>query len=627
MAAHVSVVNGVSIYSLSSSKAQPAWLSAAKKRALKKNVDYTRRVELLQDFTFPEASQTIAVSPDGRYVVGTGTYPPRVRVWDTAELSMKFERYMDATPVATCVLASDYSKLAFLQDDRNVELHAAYGRHYRTRIPTAGRCMAWHAPTAELLMGCSGRDVFRLSLEEGRFLEPLELHAESTAANGVAVSRTTALVAVACDGGAVEIFDPRSRARAGRVRLSADERGAGVDATAVGFEEGGLGLVAGASDGRCLVFDLRAAAPVTEKAHPYGLPVLSAGFHRSPARLIMSADAKQVKFWGRDDGAAFTNVEVGGDGALAAVVAAGDAPGAIGAADSGLLFLAGDADRVGVKYVPALGPAPKWASFVDALTEEVDGYVGGDEGTGVGGGGGGGGGGAPGAVFDDYKFLTREELTALGLNGLVGTPLLRAYLHGFFIDARLHRRVASHAPAAAADAFRAERVRAAVDATRASRVEAAVAAPAVNAALAARLRADADGGGAGSSKAAAKKARRRGSGRTDEEVAEEAVDMAARRGAGAGEGASDPAPASILDDARFKSLFSDPAFAIDATEAELLANARGMSAPGGSGAAKGAGGGKPRGHAGGGGRGGGGGGRGGGRGRGGRGRGGRGRPR
>ena len=192
MAARVSTVNGVSIYSLSSGKVAPSWLSAAKKRALKATGDFARRVELLQDFSFPEASQTLSLSPDGRFVVATGTYAPRVRVWDTAELSMKFERYMDATPVAHAVLSADYAKLAFLQDDRNVELHAAYGRHFRTRIPTAGRCMAWLAPAAELVLGCSGRDVYRLSLEEGRFLESLELHADSTAANAIAISRTTA---------------------------------------------------------------------------------------------------------------------------------------------------------------------------------------------------------------------------------------------------------------------------------------------------------------------------------------------------------------------------------------------------------------------------------------------------
>jgi hypothetical protein len=40
------------------------------------------------------------------------------------------------------------------------------------------------------------------------------------------------------------------------------------------------------------------------------------------------------------------------------------------------------------------------------------------------------------AVYDDYRFVTRPELARLGLDHLLGTPLLRAYMHGFFMDNR-----------------------------------------------------------------------------------------------------------------------------------------------------------------------------------------------
>jgi len=602
MAARVSYVNGCAIYDLASGAAVPAWLPAAKKRALKRSGDYARRVELIQDFRFPEAARSISVSPDGRFVVATGTYAPRVRVWDTAELSLKFERYMDATPLAHAVISPDYAKLAFLQEDRGVELHAAYGRHYRTRIPEAGRDLAWHAPSAELLIACSAPRVHRLSLEEGRFLAPLELGGgPGAAANRVAVSSTTALIGAACDGGAVELWDPRARARAGRLVVRG-AAGGECDATALAFEEGGLGLAVGTSDARALVYDLRAAAPVATKEHPYALPLVSVAFHRSPARLVLSADAKQVKAWRRDDGAALTNVEM--PARLNAVAVASDAPGTVGAADSGLLFFAAEAERVGVAYVPALGPAPRWAAFVDALTEEVDGYAG--AGAGAGGAGAGAAAAAaaaaPGSVYDDYKFLTREELAALGLGGLVGTPLVRAYLHGFFIDARLHRRVMAAAPPAAAGALRAERVAAALAATRAPRLDLAPAggAPRVNAALAARLGAEAAEAAAaaaeGRAPARQKGARRGSRPRADDD--EEAADAAAR-GAGAAAaaaaaGAPPPAPApSLLADARFAALFSNPEFAIEEEEAGAAAARRGAAG------AKGGGGGLKRGRAGG----------------------------
>lgn len=47
------------------------------------------------------------------------------------------------------------------------------------------------------------------------------------------------------------------------------------------------------------------------------------------------------------------------------------------------------------------------------------------------------------SIYDDYKFLTKEELERLNLTNLIGTNLLRAYMHGFFIDYRLFKKVDS----------------------------------------------------------------------------------------------------------------------------------------------------------------------------------------
>ena len=48
------------------------------------------------------------------------------------------------------------------------------------------------------------------------------------------------------------------------------------------------------------------------------------------------------------------------------------------------------------------------------------------------------------AVYDDYKFVTRTELDSLGLTHLIGSSLLRAYMHGFFMDIRLYHKVRSY---------------------------------------------------------------------------------------------------------------------------------------------------------------------------------------
>ena len=38
------------------------------------------------------------------------------------------------------------------------------------------------------------------------------------------------------------------------------------------------------------------------------------------------------------------------------------------------------------------------------------------------------------------RVVTRAEIDSLGLTHLMGTALLRAYMHGFFIDARLYAK-------------------------------------------------------------------------------------------------------------------------------------------------------------------------------------------
>jgi hypothetical protein len=53
-----------------------------------------------------------------------------------------------SAPLCLQILSEDYAKAAFLCADRSICLHAKYGAHYRTRIPTAGRDLAYVASTA-----------------------------------------------------------------------------------------------------------------------------------------------------------------------------------------------------------------------------------------------------------------------------------------------------------------------------------------------------------------------------------------------------------------------------------------------------------------------------------------------
>lgn len=123
---------------------------------------------------------------------------------------------------------------------------------------------------------------------------------------------------------------------------------------------------------------------------------------------------------------------------------------------------------MGAYYIPQLGPAPKWASFLDNLTEEMEENPSSN-------------------IYDDYKFVSRKELEALGLDHLIGTDTLKAYMHGFFVDLRLYEKAKLIANPFAYDDYRERIVREKIEKERASRIRATNKLPAVNKELAKKL--------------------------------------------------------------------------------------------------------------------------------------------
>jgi ribosome biogenesis protein ENP2 len=62
----------------------------------------------------------------------------------------------------------------------------------------------------------------------------------------------------------------------------------------------------------------------------------------------------------------------------------------------GLIMTANEGIQMSTYYIPQLGPAPRWASFLENITEEME-----DQTT--------------RSVYEDYKFLSRNELKAFVL--------------------------------------------------------------------------------------------------------------------------------------------------------------------------------------------------------------------
>lgn len=66
--------------------------------------------------------------------------------------------------------------------------------------------------------------------------------------------------------------------------------------------------------------------------------------------------------------------------------------------------------------------------------------------------------------------MTKAELGKLGLGHLLGTPLLRAYMHGYFLHQRLWSKAKALAEPFAYDTYRQQRVSAKLEAERKSRI-------------------------------------------------------------------------------------------------------------------------------------------------------------
>ncbi|KAL7567787.1 hypothetical protein ACA910_000539 [Epithemia clementina (nom. ined.)] len=506
--------NGVSIYCLSSGPALPEWLGDRARRNLsKKDEAIRRRIELIQDFQMPASSSKLVRSFDGRYIIAAGTYPPRIRCYDVHELTMKFERYVNAEIVDIVMLGEDYGKLALLQEDRTISFHAHYGAHESIRIPTFGRAMAYEPSTCELLVAAKGSRIFRVDLEEGRFCEPWSYDASSStsststlsdneSATCIAVNPSYPVACVGCGDGIVRFWDNRAPDTLGPLlRLDVQSATAGYgyavvdemahrnihEVSAVTFDSTGMYMAAGTAGGLVALYDVRSSRPLLVQEHKHGLPINTVKFHTGSG-MLMSSDEKLLKIWRYKPSGdvsttknTFDNSDVGGQntkssalgsvlvniessGKIAHFIVAGDESDPQGE-KSGVLLMATDQPKMESYYVPAVGVAPKWCSFLESITEELaerdlsragesgDPLQAGEE-----------------AVYENYKFVSRDELNQLGIAHLIGTPLLRGYMHGFFMDINLYHRAKSVANPFEYEEYRKKKVKERLEAKRASRI-------------------------------------------------------------------------------------------------------------------------------------------------------------
>ncbi|CCF49376.1 hypothetical protein NDA11_000612 [Ustilago hordei] len=569
-----------------------------KRKTALKDEEILSRIELIQDFEFPEASNRLTATRDGQSIIATGTYKPQIRVWDCEQLSLKFERHTDAENVDFLMLSDDWTKSLHLQTDRTVQLQAQGGAHARVRIPKFGRALGYHFPSADAIVAAAGREVYRLNLDQGRFLAPFVLGGgdlgEPTGCNAIDVNPAHGLLCFGAEGtGLVEMWDPRMRKRAGVLSVATEtvldaalliarrnlpgvigdfddasatkEALSSLSVSALAGAEDGLNLAVGTNTGHVLLYDLRMDRPYQTKDQGFGLPIKKVMWPgdkaasttgsvgprtRSEAEgKVLSADAKVIKVWDKDSGDNLVSVTPPS--------AATDINDVTHYPGTGLLMAAVEGTQMAAWYVPALGPAPRWCSYIDTLTDEMDGV--GSAGTGAGKG-----------VYEDFKFVDRAELERLGMSHLVGTQLLRPYMHGYFISLALYERARLlNNPTAYADA-RERAIKAKLEKQAESRIRAVKnpkldAGVRVNKELAEKVARAAEIAAKKQTKRDAKAAAAAATAATEGD----AETPAAETDAAVSKEDKPSATANLLSDSRFSSLFQDPEFQIDTSSREF----------------------------------------------------------
>lgn len=341
------------------------------------------------------------MSEDGNHVITTGVYPPTIKLFDVRELSLKCLRGVDSEVVDFCIIDEDYSKIVFACIDRNLEFHAAYGKHYKTRVPKQPRHLIYNPHACGLLVACTGNELFRISLDEGKFLNPFVTSIPNI--NKVAHNKRLDIILVAGDQGITEVWDNQNLKKIASKRLL---KGQEITALRQDDSSGFLYLVGG-KDGLVSWYDLRYDGEIMSMQHRYHKPILNIKIHQA-SRKILSCDFNMIKIYDKENGELFTNIEPKAKINDFEIVG-----------DSGMMLVAGEQVRIGTYYLPSLGPAPKWCSYIENITEELEQEQ-------------------LAAVYDEFKFLTYEDLESLNCLNLLDTKLVKSYMHGFLMKMKLY---------------------------------------------------------------------------------------------------------------------------------------------------------------------------------------------
>lgn len=321
----------------------------SKKTSIKKDSrKFYSRSDL--DFFFPSSSQLIKETGDGHSLISYGDYPPQIRCFDLNNLSLKFNRHLDSSIMDFQFISHDWTKILLLRADKFLEFHTKYGVHFKTKIDANGNDLLFNKKNNLAYVTSNKEKVFRLDLDEGKFLFPLNNNnfGENTCSG---INSHGDIIAFGSSLGCVNFWDPRVTSKnmfqIKCFKFLEDRQTRKI--TSIRFNDTKpFECFVGFSNGEIILFDIRCFSPLIGKKMDHKFPVNCIRMDQNGDNILTS-NSKQVKIWSKINGKTISTIESNYDINHVCKIR-----------NSGFIFLACQKPSIEGKYIPKLGLAPSW---------------------------------------------------------------------------------------------------------------------------------------------------------------------------------------------------------------------------------------------------------------------------
>jgi ribosome biogenesis protein ENP2 len=333
---------------LSKEKQKQYW----NKHFAEKNID-EENINSIPGFSFPFFVKLTKETPNGEYIISTGSYPPQIKCFSLTDLNLKFQRNLDSDVVDFQILSNNWEKIVFLRSDGKLDFHDKSGSFYQIKIPEKGCDLTFDNKKLFLFIPGFNKYISILDFKEGKFLNSVKLSRNhSITCSGI--SNFNGLISFGTRQGKIEFWDPRIMKKCiGKIngsRYTNFKKSNSISSLRFSDKTENL-FFSGFESGEVAVYDLRCFSPLLCKMIQRLTPVQSIRSSYS-SNCILTSTAKSIQFWKLSTGKTklfFTPKQTINH--------------VCSIKNTGMVFFSLNSKNIGVKYFKMLGPLPSWSDM------------------------------------------------------------------------------------------------------------------------------------------------------------------------------------------------------------------------------------------------------------------------